>query len=292
MVLKISEFSAWSGDKYIKLAREVLAAAGHNPDLVQLVQGFGETGAALVAHADKVVFTGSPGIGQLVMAGASKSLTPLVLELGGKDPLIVVEDADLGAVVPVACRGSFQNAGQNCVGIERIYVYESIAERFIRDAVAQAKSVRVGPCIDPATMEVMSGVDMGAITTAPQLALIQALVDDALAKGATLHCGGKILYSGSAIAAAAPAAAPAVRGRSKSPARASSAVSVSAATSGGLFYAPTVISGVTHAMRIANEEVFGPIMAILTVPGNSDDACLASTPPCTAWVRPSSRALR
>ena len=70
-MLKISEYSAWSGAKYIGLAREVLRAAGHNPDLVQLVQGFGETGAALVNCVDKVIFTGSPGIGKLIMRGAS-----------------------------------------------------------------------------------------------------------------------------------------------------------------------------------------------------------------------------
>lgn len=108
VVIKISEYSAWSGAHFITLVRDVLAAAGHSPDLVQLVQGFGETGAALVAAADKLVFTGSPGVGKAVMSGASKTLTPLVLELGGKDPFIVCDDASVDAALTLALRGTFQ----------------------------------------------------------------------------------------------------------------------------------------------------------------------------------------
>lgn len=282
VVLKMSEYSAWSGDKYIRLARECLAAAGHNPDLVQLVQGFGETGAALVAHTDKVIFTGSPGVGKLVMAGASKTLTPLVLELGGKDPLVVTEDANLAAVVPVACRGTYQNAGQNCVGIERVYVYESVYDAFVSAAVAQTSTIRVGPSIDPATLQPATGVDMGSITTAPQLALIQELVNDAVAKGARLHVGGRILYKGAVDGGSGGASAPTPSGkggRGKSPARGAKAGAAAmpeapAGTDGGLFYAPTVLSDVTHDMRIANEEVFGPVMCIFRVPRDSDEACL------------------
>ena len=89
VVLKMSEYSAWSGDKYIRVARDVLASCGHNPDLVQLVQGFGEAGAALVNAVDKVIFTGSPGIGKLVMRGASSvshSVRPPVSSRWGRLP--------------------------------------------------------------------------------------------------------------------------------------------------------------------------------------------------------------
>lgn len=142
-----------------------------------------------------------------------------------------------------------QNSGQNCVGIERVYVYSSVYDSFVAKAVTSVARMRVGPPVDPDS-GAFTDCDMGPITTAPQLALIQELVDDAIAKGATLHIGGRPLYQ-----PGAPASAPAV--------------------ARGLFYAPTVLSGVTHAMRIANEEVFGPVMAIFRVEGDSDDAVVA-----------------
>ena len=183
-----------------------------------------------------------------------QTLTPLVLELGGKDPFIVCEDADLSVAVPTALRGTFQNSGQNCVGIERIYVYESILPAFVAKAVAGVHTMRQGPPIDPSTGR-YTDADIGCITTAPQLALIQALVDDAVAKGATLHCGGAL----------APAPPPGVSVPQED----------RADLGAGLFYPPTVLSGVTHAMRIASEEVFGPVMSIITVPADSDDAAVA-----------------
>ena len=245
VVVKMSEYAAWSGAKYIEVGRAVLAAAGHDPDLLQLVQGFGEAGEALVTSADMVIFTGSPGIGKLVMRGAStvrgaalaagpvswvglawylaavpsadpsrgarsrphtrdlrappsQTLTPVVLELGGKDPFIVCEDADLAVAVPTALRGTFQNSGQNCVGIERVYAYESVAPAFVAAAVAGVRGMRQGPPTDPSDPSSYTDADIGCLTAAPQLELIQALVDDAVAKGATLHCGGAPLFRGAA----------------------------------------------------------------------------------------------
>lgn len=173
-----------------------------------------------------------------------------MLELGGKDPFIVCEDADIAAAVPIALRGTFQNSGQNCVGIERIYAYESVAADFTARAVDAVRRMRLGAPVDALT-GAFAPVDMGPITTAPQLGLIQELVDDAVAKGAVLHCGGRAAFVPGA--ASDPSSAPTAR---------------------GLFYPPTVLSGVTHAMRIANEEVFGPVMAIFTVPRDSDDAAV------------------
>lgn len=281
VVLKMSEYSAWSGERYIRVARDVLAVAGYSPDLVQIIQGFGETGAALVQYADKVIFTGSPGIGKLVMKGASTTLTPLVLELGGKDPLLICEDVPVKSVLPIALRGTYQNAGQNCVGIERIYVYESIYDEFVKEAAEAVKNFRVGPSFNAATGD-FAEVDVGAITTAPQLALIQELVDDAVKKGAILECGGKILYqpiNSTTGATNKETTKKSSGGRRKSISKETSVTTTTtntpSATNNGLFYAPTVLSNVTHDMRIANEEVFGPVMAIFKVAKDSDDTAIA-----------------
>jgi len=305
-VIKMSEYSAWSGSKFVRVAREVLKAAGHNEDLVQVVNGFGETGAALVNAADKIVFTGSPQIGKLVMRGASSTLTPVVLELGGKDPLIVCEDVSggvaNGGVVPIALRGVFGNAGQNCVGIERVYVFESIYDEFIQTSLKAVESLRVGPSVDPNTGAFLE-VDMGAITTAMQLDLIQGLVDDAVSKGAILHCGGYVIGRGgegavtSGVAAITDVAPPTSAGlgsgngpRSRRKSAATSSPSSSSSSSSkvvvpsksrvsneadkGLFYAPTILSNVDHTMRIANEEVFGPVLAIFKVKNDSDEEAI------------------
>jgi aldehyde dehydrogenase (NAD+) len=93
------------------------------PYLVQTITGFGDAGAALVADplVEKIIFTGSPAVGRKVMAGASPFLKPVILELGGKDPMVLVDDVDIKTIVPWALRGCYQNCGQNCCGIERIF---------------------------------------------------------------------------------------------------------------------------------------------------------------------------
>lgn len=207
VVVKMSEHAAWSAQRFASIARACLEVCGHDPDLVSLVSGFGDVGAALVTACDTMIFTGSPGIGKAVMKGAAASLTPLVLELGGKDPFIVCDDADLGAAVPLVLRGSYQvrardhmspfahttpselsqNSGQNCVGIERVYVYESVYDRFLDAAVAATRRMRVGPTLvrssDDPTGWAWTDADMGPITLPSQLAHIQRLVDNAVAKG-------------------------------------------------------------------------------------------------------------
>ncbi|KDD75634.1 aldehyde dehydrogenase, partial [Helicosporidium sp. ATCC 50920] len=109
LVLKVSEHAAWSGSKYAGLVRAALAAAGAPADLFQLVTGYGEAGAALVSGGvDKLVFVGSTGVGREVLRGAAETLTPVVLELGGKDAFVVCDDADVEQVMHTALRGCFQ----------------------------------------------------------------------------------------------------------------------------------------------------------------------------------------
>lgn len=145
-----------------------------------------------------------------------------------------------------------QNAGQNCVGIERVYVYESSYDKFVAAASAAVNALRVGPATDASGA--YTSVDVGCITTAPQLELIQKLVDDAVAKGARVLAGGFAVY-----------------GTKKD----LSGTNIVPEARNGLFYAPTLLVDVTHEMRIANEEVFGPVMTVLKVPRDSDDAAVA-----------------
>ena len=239
VVSKVSEHTSWSSGYFGKICRTALEVNGHDPDLVQTVTGFGEAGAALVAcpDVDKIIFTGSPGVGRKVMEGASHHLKPVILELGGKDPMVFVEDAKIKDVVPWAMRGCFQNCGQNCCGVERLFVYESIKQEFIDAVLPRVRALRQG--IPLASCGADGDVDCGAMVMEGQIGIIQCLVDDAIAKGATLHCGGR-----------------------RNPNLA------------GQFYEPTLLSDVTSDMRISQEEVFGPIMCVVTVPDDDDDECV------------------
>ena len=131
LVVKVSEYASWSSQYYGRVIDAALDAVGAPRDLVQIITGYGEAGSALVTGGvQKVVFVGSTGIGRKVMEAAAKTLTPVVLELGGKDPFIVCADADLNQCVPMALRGAFQSCGQNCAGAERFYVHEKIHDKF------------------------------------------------------------------------------------------------------------------------------------------------------------------
>ena len=225
VVAKVSEWSSWSGADYVAIWQDALEKRGHSRDLVQIVTGYGETGAHLVSSGvDKVFFTGSPGTGKKVMANASASLTPVVLELGGKDPLIVCDDANISQAADAAMLGVFTACGQMCVGVERVYVFDAIYDRFVREMRGRIESLTQGP---PLGHELY---DVGATTMPDQLDKIQMLVDDAVAKGATRLVGGH---------------------RNKS--------------LEGQYFQPTLLAEVDHSMRIANEECFGPVMTLIRV---------------------------
>jgi acyl-CoA reductase-like NAD-dependent aldehyde dehydrogenase len=225
VVAKPSEWSSWSAPDFVAIWQDALVRRGHSRDLVQIVTGFGETGSHLVGSGvDKVFFTGSPGTGTKVMATASTTLTPVVLELGGKDPMVVCDDADLGQVADAAMLGVFTACGQMCVGIERVYVFDAVYDAFVADMSARIGALRQGPPL-ASTL-----VDVGATTVPAQLDKIQALVDDAVARGATTLVGG--------------------RRNDRLP---------------GQYFEPTLLVGVDHSMRIAKEECFGPVMTVIRV---------------------------
>jgi acyl-CoA reductase-like NAD-dependent aldehyde dehydrogenase len=136
IVIKVSEYASWSIRYYKAIIDACLDSVGAPRDLVQFVTGYGATGSALVTSGvDKVIFVGSPAVGVMVAKTASANLTPVVLELGGKDPFIVCDDADVKSVVQTACRGVWQNMGQNCAGPERFFVYEKVFDEFCDGAL-------------------------------------------------------------------------------------------------------------------------------------------------------------
>jgi acyl-CoA reductase-like NAD-dependent aldehyde dehydrogenase len=181
VVLKPSEITPFVGEALAKL----FADAGLPEGVFQLVTGDGSTGAALVeAGCDKISFTGSVRTGRKIAEACGRALIPCTLELGGKDPMIVCDDADLGRAARGAVWGAFANAGQVCMSTERVYVSERIAAPFVARVVELTRELRQGP-------ESEGEVDVGAITSPAQLEVIERHVADAVARGARVLTGGR-----------------------------------------------------------------------------------------------------
>ncbi len=164
---------------------EMLAECGAPEGVFQVATGRGETGAALIDLVDFVMFTGSVATGKKVMAKAAETLTPVALELGGKDPMIVLADADLERAANAAVAYGLNNSGQVCISVERIYVEDAIHDEFVERLTEKVATLRQGP---PGPL---GSVDIGAIIFPPQLELIEAHVADAVERGAEIRTGGK-----------------------------------------------------------------------------------------------------
>ncbi len=204
--------------------------AGLPPDVLQTVQGAGDVGAALIeARPDKIVFTGSVATGRRIAEACARHLIPSVLELGGKDAMIVLADADVEAASSAAVWGSFANCGQACLSVERIYVDQSIAQTFMDHCVAKTNSLKLGPASDPDT-------EVGPMIRPEAVDRVEAQLREAVSDGARILAGGH-----------------------RRP------------DLGPSFFEPTVVTGVTPAMRIMRDETFGPILAISVV-GDADEA--------------------
>jgi acyl-CoA reductase-like NAD-dependent aldehyde dehydrogenase len=167
------------------LVEEGMRAAGAPDDVFLVATGDGATGAALVDEADMVMFTGSTKTGRKVMQKAAESLTPVSLELGGKDPMIVLRDADLERAANSAVWNGFANGGQICISVERVYVEEPVYDEFVNKVVEKTRTLRQG---EPGGM---GSVDVGAVTFPPQADIIEDHVNDAVEKGARVLVGGK-----------------------------------------------------------------------------------------------------
>ena len=181
VVVKPSELTPLAVAEVVRGWKEELRA----PDVLDVVQGAGATGEALVDACDFIQFTGSTRTGKAVMQRAAETLTPVSLELGGKDPMIVLRDANLDRAVNAAAWGALANAGQVCMGIERVYVEAPIYDRFVTKLTEQVKTLTVGA--DERTY----GADIGAMTSPAQIPIVEAHVEDARAKGARVLTGGR-----------------------------------------------------------------------------------------------------
>jgi len=250
VVLKPSEFTTMSASKL----KEVFDRAGLPAGLLQVVPGDGATGAALCAAAvDKIVFTGSVATGKRVAAVAAERLMSVLLELGGKDPFVVLDDADPQVAAAGALWAGLMNCGQTCISAERFYVHKSLMEPFLEALVSKCRQLKIGNGLDP-------DVEIGPMIRERQVRIVEEQVADAVAHGATLLTGGK-----------------------RHPL-------------GPNFYEPTVITGVTHAMRLMREETFGPVLPVIAFSSDDEAVQLANDSEfglaASVWTRDRARGRR
>src|SRR6266576_1483190 len=219
VVLKPAEFTPLTALAFAEICHEIGLPAG----VVNIVTGDGSTGEALVKHpdVDKIAFTGSTEVGRAIRNATAQSHKKLSLELGGKSPFIVFEDADLDSVVEGLVDGIWFNQGQVCCAGSRLLVQESVAEKLTKKLQTRMGTLRVGAPLDKA-------IDIGAIVARVQLERIQRLVDQGVAEGATCW-----------------------QPQIELPSR-------------GLYYPPTLLSNVHPASAVAQQEIFGPVLAAMT----------------------------
>jgi acyl-CoA reductase-like NAD-dependent aldehyde dehydrogenase len=220
VVLKPAEQSPLSALKLGELCLE----AGFPPGVVNIVTGFGETGAALVEHpdVDKIAFTGSPEVGRIIVRASAGSLKKVSLELGGKSPNVILADADLDAAVRGASGGVFFNQGEVCSAGSRILVEKPIHDEFLDAFQGRATTMKVGDPLDPDTY-------MGPVVNDEQFERVLSYIDIGKNEGATLVAGGERIGDR------------------------------------GYFVQPTIFADVDNRMRIAQEEIFGPVASVIPV---------------------------
>ena len=247
VILKPSEVTPLTSLLMAAAMRE----CGLPEDVLIVAAGDGATGAAVIDAVDMVMFTGSTETGKKVMARAAETLTPVSLELGGKDPMIVLADADVERAAGAAAYYSMQNGGQTCVSVERVYVEAPVYDEFVDKLSRKVAALRQGASIGPGT------VDVGAVTSPPQLDVVERHVEEARRAGARVLTGG------------------------------------AARDGDGRFYAPTVLVDVDHSMACMREETFGPTVPVMAVRDADEAVRLANDSPyglsASVWTREAAR---
>ncbi|NGO54907.1 aldehyde dehydrogenase family protein, partial [Allomesorhizobium camelthorni] len=229
MVFKPSENTPLSA---LALA-EIYSEAGLPDGLFNVVQGYGDVGGALASHevVAKVSLTGSVPTGRKVLALAGSLMKHATMELGGKSPLIIFDDADLENTVGGAMLANFYSTGQVCSNGTRVFVQKGIHDRFLDRLTERTKKIRIGDPLDPETQ-------MGPLINKSQHDKVTSYISIGKAEGAALHCGGGV---------------PSLQG-----------------FEGGFFIEPTIFTNVRDEMRIAREEIFGPVMSVLSFDGEDE----------------------
>ncbi len=230
VVLKPSELTPLSSINFVKVLEEAGVPAG----VVNLVTGGPAVGEALTTHRDVAVvsFTGSTAVGKLVNQNAAPFFKKVHLEMGGKNAIMIMDDANLDLALEGALWGGFGTTGQRCTAASRVIVHEKVHDQFVAGFIKRASSLRVGDGLDAA-------MQMGPSISEKQLQKVMSYVEIGAQEGATVACGGKRLTSG--------------------------------AHANGFFHEPTVFTGVTPQMRIAREEIFGPVVSVIKC-GSVDEA--------------------
>ncbi|MEO7660178.1 MAG: aldehyde dehydrogenase family protein [Pyrinomonadaceae bacterium] len=271
VVIKPSELTPLTG---VKIG-EIFEKAGLPDGCLQIVTGDGATGAALVdAAPDKIMFTGSVATGKKIAAAAAKNLTSVVLELGGKDPMIVFADANLDLASSAAVWGAFCNSGQSCSSVERLYVQESVADKLTKLIVEKTRELKQGPGD-------REDVSIGAMSSERQIKIVEDHVQNFRESGAKIEIGGH-----------RSADTPVRPNEKHEPEAGRADKSVRAP----LFYEPTVISRATNDMRPMQEETFGPTLPIATFSTEAEAIRLANDSEfgltASVWTRDLARGKR
>lgn len=250
VLFKPSEVTPLTWTEVTRGWREEIGA----PPVMACVTGRGATGAAVVDEVDMIQFTGSTATGRRIAARAGERLIPHSVELGGKDAMIVLDDADIDRATSGAVWGGLWNSGQICVSVERIYVQDKVYDEFVAKLTDKVKALRQGMDADGSY-----ATDVGAMATERQVEIVERHVGDALERGAHVVTGGR-------------------------------------RKDVGLFFEPTVLTGVDHSMACMTEETFGPTLPVMKVADEDEAIRLANDSPyglaASVWSRNPARADR
>ncbi|KAJ4369189.1 Meiotic Sister-Chromatid recombination aldehyde dehydrogenase [Neocucurbitaria cava] len=247
IIVKGSEATAWSSSYFASIATRALEACGHSPDLVQSVICWPNVADHLTSHPSiaHITFIGSRPVAHHVCASAAKALTPVCVELGGKDPAILLDDlsnSDFKRVASILMRGTFQSAGQNCIGIERVIALPKVYDRLIEYLTPKIRALRPGSVLNSSSD---TPIDVGASISDANFAMLEDLIQDAVQNGARLLAGGK---------------------RYAHPDYPK-----------GHYFTPTFLVDVTPSMRIAQTELFAPVFLLMRASSVTDAISIANS---------------
>ncbi|EAW08750.1 aldehyde dehydrogenase family protein [Aspergillus clavatus NRRL 1] len=241
IVVKPSEQTAWCTSFFLEIIRGALSSCGHPRELVQSVVCLPDVADVLTSHSDisQITFIGSRPVAHKVCESAAKALTPVTVELGGKDPSVILDDArtvsEISSIASVLMRGVFQSAGQNCIGVERVIALPGVYNKLLDIISPRIAALRLGSVLldtrADGSQQKPGAPDVGALISPASFDRLESLIDDAVRQGARLICGGK-RYN-----------------HPKYP--------------HGHYFTPTLLADVTPSMRIAQIELFAPVFVLM-----------------------------